>query len=85
MVMPIEAPHPAGPVPPSRAHQLCDYVIRQASSGYDVATILAGALELFSEEPPADRAEPTEYLRGRRDQARAVREAVARECAWLGA
>lgn len=47
MTMPIEQD-----TPPTREQQLCEYVVNRANAGADVATILAGALEVFGEEPP---------------------------------
>lgn len=43
-------------IPPERlsdADQLCEYVVDMANRGAAVATILRGALDLFSEELPA--------------------------------
>lgn len=37
--------------PPTPVEQLCEYVVDRANRGDDVAAILAGALEVFGEDP----------------------------------
>jgi hypothetical protein len=40
-------------IPATREQQLCDYVVMRANRGDDLASILAGALDVFGEDPPA--------------------------------